>query len=65
MRDEPLLSDIPLMSVKDVATKLSVTRNYVFALIKSHELPALKLGGMYRVRQEDLRFYLDSCIFGN
>jgi len=55
------MNDAPLLSVHEVALKLGVTKHFVFSLIKKGDLPVIKLGGMYRVDQLDLKSYLASC----
>ena len=43
-----------LMTVKDVATYLSVTERTVYRLVKDHRLPAYKVGGQWRFRRQDI-----------
>lgn len=46
------------MSLEDVADKLGVTYQLIYRLVRSGELPAVRLGKLYRVSQEDLDGYL-------
>lgn len=48
----------PLLSIRDVAARLSVSEKTVRRLIASGELPALKVGGRLRVDDGELRAWL-------
>ncbi|MFP4636418.1 MAG: helix-turn-helix domain-containing protein [Nitriliruptoraceae bacterium] len=48
----------PLMTVAEVAEALRVSNMTVYRLIKSGELPALRVGKNYRIRESDLEAYL-------
>jgi len=50
-----------LMSVNEVATALGCGRDTVYRLMTSGQLPSVIVGGrLRRVRQDDLRTYVDS-----
>lgn len=48
----------PLLTVAEVADVLRVSNMTVYRLIKAGELPALRVGKNYRIRQADLDAYL-------
>jgi excisionase family DNA binding protein len=49
------------MTLEEVATYLNVSVAQVYALVRSHELPAIKLGGrgVWRIDKEQLDAYLE------
>lgn len=54
----------PLMSarfvtVAEVARQLRVSNMTVYRLVKSGQLPAVRVGRGYRIREDDVRRYLD------
>ena len=48
----------PLLTVAEVAQVLRVSNMTVYRLIKAGELPALRVGKNYRIREGDLEAYL-------
>lgn len=46
------------MSLEDVADLLGVTYQLIYKLVRTGELPAIRLGKLYRVSREDLDLYL-------
>ncbi len=50
----------PLMTVAEVAEVLRVSNMTVYRLIKAGELPALRVGKNYRIREGDLEAYLET-----
>ncbi len=46
-------------TVGEVARQLRVSNMTVYRLIKSAQLPAVRVGRGYRIREEDVRKYLD------
>lgn len=46
------------MSLEEVADFLGVTYQLIYRLVRSGELPAVRLGKLYRVSREDLDAYL-------
>lgn len=46
-------------TVAEVARQLRVSNMTVYRLIKSGQLPAVRVGRGYRIRDEDVRKYLD------
>lgn len=47
-----------LLTVSEVAADLRVSNMTVYRLIRNGELPALRVGRNYRIRQVDLEAYL-------
>lgn len=46
------------MTLEDVADMLGVNYQLIYRLVRSGELPAIRLGRVYRVTQDDLQAYL-------
>ena len=46
------------MTANEVADLLRVSRMTVYRLIKTGEMPALRVGRNYRLREEDVHSYL-------
>ncbi|HSL14812.1 MAG TPA: helix-turn-helix domain-containing protein [Actinomycetota bacterium] len=49
-----------LMTVAEVAATMRVSNMTVYRLIKSGDLPALRVGRSYRVRESDVEKYLST-----
>jgi putative molybdopterin biosynthesis protein len=49
----------PLLTVKEVCQELQLSRNTVYALIRSGELQSYRLRGQYRVSTTQLMNYLN------
>jgi excisionase family DNA binding protein len=47
-----------LLTVSEVADLLRVSRMTVYRLIKTGDIPALRVGRNYRLREEDVHNYL-------
>ena len=47
------------MTVSEVADLLRVSRMTVYRLIKTGELPSLRVGKSYRLREPDIQTYLN------
>lgn len=54
------MEDKLLYKVADVAQVLSLSRTKVYELVRSGELPSVRIGGSRRVRGEDLTEYVES-----
>ena len=50
-----------LVTATEIAAWLKVPKQYVYGLIRSGDLPAIKFGKYKRVRLEDLRRWTQSC----
>jgi len=48
------------VTVNEVAQQMRVSKMTVYRLIKQGDLPAVRIGRGYRIREEDVRRYLDS-----
>ena len=64
MSDEPLSPASPqvlgrFFTVAEVARQLRVSNMTVYRLIKAGQLPAVRVGRGYRIRDEDVRKYLN------
>jgi excisionase family DNA binding protein len=57
VRREPF-TEARLLTVNEVADLLRVSRMTVYRLIKTGEMPALRVGRSYRLREEDVTTYL-------
>jgi excisionase family DNA binding protein len=57
VRREPF-TEARLLTVNEVADLLRVSRMTVYRLIKTGEMPALRVGRSYRLREEDIHSYL-------
>ena len=47
------------MSLEEVAELMGVTYQLIYRLVRSGELPAVRLGKLYRVSRTDLEAYLE------
>ena len=54
-----MAKDNGYMSLEEVAEMLGVTYQLIYRLVRSGELPAVRLGKLYRVSQDDLNSYLE------
>lgn len=54
--------DDQLWTAAEVAERLRVSTMTIYRLIRSGELPAVRIGRNYRVRQEDLEAYLEDQV---
>ena len=55
---DPLLAPSRLLEVNHVAHRLSVSPGFVRRLIRSQQLPAVRLGGRWRVDEHDLQAFI-------
>ena len=53
------MSDDIVYTISEVSKLLKVNRNFVYELIKSGKLKAIKIGSL-KVRKKDLHEYLDN-----
>jgi excisionase family DNA binding protein len=47
------------MSIEQVADLLGVTYRLIYRLVRSGELPAARIGKLYRIMQSDLNAYIE------
>lgn len=52
---------MPLLTVKEVATRLQVKDKTVYAWAAQGKIPSLKLNGLLRFRQDEIDRWLESC----
>ena len=52
----------PLLTAAEVADQLRVSTMTVYRLIRRGELPAVRVGRNYRVREADLEAFLDDQV---
>lgn len=57
MKREPF-TEARLKTVSEVADLLRVSRMTVYRMIKTGEMPAVRVGRSYRLREEDVHSYL-------
>lgn len=55
-----MANEIEYMSLEEVADMLGVTYQLIYRLVRAGELPAVRLGKLYRVSRTDLENYLES-----
>lgn len=55
---EPTLSEIRFLTVAEVAAVMRVSRMTVYRLLHSGELPAVRFGRSFRVRERAVHDYL-------
>ena len=59
MSDPHALGSGALQTVSEVAAAMRVSNMTVYRLIKSGDLPAVRVGKNYRIREGDVERYLD------
>lgn len=59
MTDTGQTEHAPLMSADELAEWLGVSFDLVYRLSRSGELPAMKVGGLWRYRLSDVEQYLE------
>lgn len=47
------------LSVAEVAKRVALSKASVYALVKSGELPAVRLGGVLRIRRKDFSEFIE------
>ena len=52
-------TEVRLLTVNEVADLLRVSRMTVYRLIKQGDMPSLRVGRGYRLREEDVHSYLN------
>ena len=65
MSDQGPLGGDRLWTVAEVAGHMRVSNMTVYRLIKSGELPAIRVGKNYRIRGQELAAYLDASTTTN
>ena len=57
------ISDSKFLTVAEVATMMRVSKMTVYRLVHSGELPAVRVGRSFRVREDDANEYLKSSFY--
>jgi excisionase family DNA binding protein len=60
MLTDPLLAPVRLLEVSHVAHRLSASPWFVRQLIRSHQLPAIRIGTRWRVDPRDLEGFINA-----
>lgn len=60
MATERSFLDARFLTVGEVARLMRVSKMTVYRLIKAGELPAVRVGRSYRIREEDVGRFLDA-----
>jgi excisionase family DNA binding protein len=51
-----------LLTGREVARKLNISKSFAFLLMQRGEIPTVHLGRLVRVRQEDLEQFIEQSI---
>ena len=51
-----------IMDIKDVASYLDLKQQTVYRLVRQRKIPALKIGGQWKVKQEHLDRMFDKML---
>jgi len=54
-------TSLPAIDVEDAAIKMKCCTRTIYRLIDNRQLPAVKVGSVWRIRPEDVDAYLDGC----
>ncbi len=57
------ISDAKFLTVAEVAAMMRVSKMTVYRLVHSGELPAVRVGRSFRVREEDANEYIQRSFF--
>ena len=57
------ISDSKFLTVAEVASMMRVSKMTVYRLVHSGELPAVRVGRSFRVREDDANDYLKSSFY--
>lgn len=61
LREGSLENCPDIMTTEVLANALSISKGTVYSLVKSGELPAIKIGRQYRFSKKHLLDYIDRC----
>jgi len=62
--NNPAQASVPLLKIQDVAKRLNCSASRVYGLCQTGDLPAIRFGGLVRVRPEDLEEFILKCLQG-
>ena len=54
-----------MLRIKDVATKLNVSQKTIRRYIQSGALTSSKIGGVHRIKESDLKYFINESIYKN
>ena len=57
------ISEVKFLTVAEVATVMRVSKMTVYRLVHNGDLPAVRVGRSFRVREEDANEYLRNSYF--
>ncbi len=57
------LSDAVFLTIAEVAARIRVSKMTVYRLVHSGELPAVRVGRSFRVREDDVNDYIRKSFF--
>lgn len=57
------ISEVKFLTVAEVAAVMRVSKMTVYRLVHSGELPAVRVGRSFRVKQEDVDAYIRSSFY--
>jgi len=62
--NNPAQASVPLLKIQDVAKRLNCSASAVYHLAQIGDLPAIRFGGLVRVRPSDLEKFIQDCLQG-
>jgi excisionase family DNA binding protein len=63
MAGKPELAEAKFLTVAEVAAMMRVSKMTVYRLVHSGEMPAVRVGRSFRVREEDANAYLANSYY--
>lgn len=57
------ISEVKFLTVAEVASVMRVSKMTVYRLVHSGELPAVRVGRSFRVKESDVHAYLEKSFF--
>ena len=61
--ERPDLSEATFLTIAEVAAMMRVSKMTVYRLVHNGDLPALRVGRSFRVREKDVDIYLQRSYF--
>ena len=61
----PERASVTMLTVKQVAERLGISRGLVYKLVRAGELGSHRIGAAIRIAEDQLREYLDKARAGN
>lgn len=63
MADSGDISEVKFLTIAEVASTMRVSKMTVYRLVHNGELPAVRVGRSFRVRETDVNEYLQKSFF--